>query len=294
LAAEQAALYDNTMAELAAEENDIFVYLGGEQEVPGNVKHVVIDKSVTIIPVRAFWNRTKLVSIKFHDKIEKIEGGAFNRCWSLRRVKLLGVKEIGKCAFSACVGLSNVEFGDKLETIGPHAFDFCASLRRIVLPLKDNMFPLFGRHQRCTQFDYCEYLTAVDIAIAGIHKTVSSFLLERWRDEINEEIGRINQLLPKTPHREKTDSICRWIRSVLRRIEHYKAEHNRLLKEATTLLELALWKAKLDDEKDDDDTKGGSTEGAIQVEKSGRNGRRIISGASIVIENVLPFLQLEY
>eukprot|EP00985_Skeletonema_marinoi_P000884 scaffold360_cov77-Skeletonema_marinoi.AAC.9 len=280
------------MADLAAgSDDDIFVYLGGEQEVPHDIKHAIIDESVKIIPPRAFWNRTKLISVKFHAGIEKIEGGAFNRCWSLRRATLLGVREIGKCAFSSCVGLSKVEFGDKLETIGQGAFDFCAALRRIVIPLKDDMFPLFGRHHRYTQFEYCVNLTAVDIAITGIHKTVSSFLLESWRDEIKEEIGCINQILPKTPHSDKTAQISQWIRSVLGRIEHYKAEHNRLLKEATTLLELALWKAKLD-EKDVNDRKGDVTEGAIEVEKSDRSDRRITSGASIVIKNVLPFLQL--
>jgi len=44
--------------------------------------------------------------------------------------------------------------------------------------------------------------------------------------------------------------ICSWIRSVIDRMDHYKAEHNRLLKEHMTQLELAVWKAKLDDKED--------------------------------------------
>ena len=39
-----------------------------------------------------------------------------------------------------------------------------------------------------------------------------------------------------------------WITRVLSRIEHYKTEHQILLKEALTLLELALWKANLHDD----------------------------------------------
>jgi hypothetical protein len=35
---------------------------------------------------------------------------------------------------------------------------------------------------------------------------------------------------------------------VIERIEHYKNEHYAVLKEFTTLLELALWKAKLYEE----------------------------------------------
>ena len=38
-----------------------------------------------------------------------------------------------------------------------------------------------------------------------------------------------------------------WIVTVIERMDHYKSEHRLLLKEAMTLLELALWKANLGD-----------------------------------------------
>ncbi len=276
------------MVEQESNNDEVFVYSREGQEVSDGVTHAIIDPAVRVIPSRAFWNRTKLVSAEFHDGVERIEGGVFNRCWSLRRVKLLGVREIGKCAFSSCVGLSRVEFGDKLETIGQGAFDFCAALRRIVIPLKDDIFPFNTRHTQ-SQFEYCVNLKAVDVCITGeIDRTIASLLLQSWRDEINEEIGRINQELPKTAHSDKTNAIRRWIRSVLHRIDHYKTEHNKLLEEATALLELAIWKARLDEQEDDE-----TSEGEPQVERSGRNDRRITSGASIVIKNVLPFLQLK-
>eukprot|EP00984_Skeletonema_dohrnii_P005426 scaffold1907_cov73-Skeletonema_dohrnii-CCMP3373.AAC.17 len=78
--------------------------------------------------------------------------------------------------------------------------------------------------------------------------------------------------------------------SVVSRLDHHKAAHNALLKEDTTLLELALWKANLDD------NEGGVLE---QVGIRTTRGRRkrarreicVTFGASIVIKNVLPFLQ---
>jgi hypothetical protein len=80
------------------------------------------------------------------------------------------------------------------------------------------------------QFDRCGNLTTVDLVGAeGIHKTISSLLLESWRNEMNQEIDRINQDLPNTPPDEKTAAIQHWIRSVLNRMEYYKAEHNRLV-----------------------------------------------------------------
>ena len=105
---------------------------------------------------------------------------------------------------------------------------------------------------------------------------------------MNQEIDRINQDLPNTPADEKTAAIQHWIRSVLNRMEYYKAEHNRLLKEDMTQLELAVWKVNLDEE-EVDHLDGGRD----RTDTGGRrNERRITSGADIIIRNVLPFLQL--
>ena len=112
--------------------NNIFVYLGGEQEWPdGGVTHAIIDPSVNIVLERAFYRRRQLVSVIFHDGVEIIEDQAFNSCGSLPGIKLSGVREIGEGAFRHCFNLSDVEFGDKLETVGFGAFECCNSLRII-------------------------------------------------------------------------------------------------------------------------------------------------------------------
>jgi len=316
--------------------DNIFVYTG-EQDVPADVTHVIIDRSVKIIPQRAFFQRANLVSVKMHDEVEKIGEYAFNECRSLRGIKLPGVKEVEVDAFAFCTALTDVEFGDKLETIGfgafsgcrslrsikmptvknigycafmdceqltdvelpavetigQYAFDCCPLLRCISIPLRDNIFPLHTHLQRYAQFDRCENLTRVDL-VGGIHNTIASLHLERWRNEMNREIDRINQDLPNTHARGKAAEIRLWIRSVINRMQHYKAEHHALLKEDMTQLELALWKAKLDDNEDDNSNlkvKVQTKKDKIDVE-SMRKERRITSGASIVIKNVLPFLKL--
>ena len=81
---------------------------------------------------------------------------------------------------------------------------------------------------------------------------------------------------------------------IISKIEHYKSEHHALVKEATILLELALWKAKLADfnvvgpgeEKAARKTKIDDVEGE-------RKEARITSGADIIIKNVLPYLKME-
>ena len=80
--------------------------------------------------------------------------------------------------------------------------------------------------------------------------------------------------------------MMRWIRRIICQLEYY---NNKLLKEATTLLELALWKANLDDEGDPLDR-----EGVRRMTRGSRKRARkeicVTSGGGIVIKNVLPFL----
>lgn len=109
---------------------------------------------------------------------------------------------------------------------------------------------------------------------------------------MKEEVDVINQTLPATPAREKTAVIQEWMSALLYKMERYKTEHSKLIKEAMTLLELALWKANLDENES-----GGSgvpfqdqvimTRGRV---KRARKERCVTSGATIVITNVLPFL----
>jgi hypothetical protein len=140
------------------EDNDeIFVYLGGDQRVPLNVKYAVIDPSVTTVRSRAFMNREQLVSVVFHDGVEIVEYEAFSNCSSLPRIKLLGVREIRNEAFDDCVALSGVEFGGKLETIGYSAFWCCRSLRSIKVPSV--------RTVQQGAFGHCEQLTDVEFGI---------------------------------------------------------------------------------------------------------------------------------
>jgi hypothetical protein len=179
-------------------------------------------------------------------------------------------------------------FGEKLERIEINTFLDCTFLRRIAIPLKDNL--LFYEYA----FNSCENLSRVDTLAGGIHETISSLYLESWRNEMKDEIDRINQTLPST--QEKTIAIQQWLARVLRRMEHYKSEHQILLKEAMTLLELALWKVKLLDKK------GEKNCGNLRQRRSrlwvkidaeaARKEHRVTCCASIVIKNVLPFLEL--
>ncbi len=312
----------------AGEDGETFVYMGGDQEVPMGVRRVRIHKSVKVIPRRAFWLYLQLAQVEFHDEVEIIEENVFFGCISLRSIKLIGVKTVKKGAFTRCTHLTDVEFGDKLETIEVRAFMHCTKLTNVTMPsvgfigswaftkcyeLSDLELPEgLEKLESCafaccsslrgialplniviesTVFYDCTELERVDL-IGGVHSTVASLHLETWRNEMKREFNRINQVLTNTNAARKTLQIQQWIRSVTHRLEHYKAEHQDVLKEATTLLELALWKVNLDE------NEGGNLERErVRLTRGRRKRARkeicVTSGASIVIKNVLPFLQLQ-
>ncbi len=319
------------MAEAQEDDDEVFVYMGGSQVMPNRFRRAKIHKHVKIVRARAFEDCRRLIFVEFHDGIEIIERDAFNGCTLLRGpIKLLGIRIIGIGAFSGCESLTDVEFGDKLQAIESLTFHECTSLRSITIPrnirtigraafcdchqLNDMDLPEGletlggGAFQKCYRlrritmplkdgliedgtFNYCPDLTTVQL-VGGIHRTVASLHLESWRNEMKGEINRINQVLPTTSFWSgKTLAVQQWMESVSQRVNHYKTEHRNFLREATTLLELALWKANLDD------NEGGvvEREGVPTTRRQLKRARKeicVTSGTDIVIKNVLPFLCL--
>ena len=101
-------------------------------------------------------------------------------------------------------------------------------------------------------FQLCKNLQQVDLVEGELHETIAALHLEEWRNDMNEEINSINQILSNADagyyffndvdgdDGEKAWVIRRWIRSVLERIIHYQAEHQHILDVAATTLQLAL------------------------------------------------------
>ncbi len=246
-------------------------------------------KSVSEISSEAFQVCTNLADVQFGDELETIGEHAFSFCDSLEHLKLSSIVIIESDSFAFCPLLTDIEFSERLETIGKGAFRGCKRLRRIAIPLKRDLFAFSDDVlQKYTQFDCCHQLAAVDL-VGGIHTTVASLHMESWRNDMIAEINRINQILPGTLSFEKTGVIAQWMETVIDKFSHYKTEHCRYVKEGVTLLELALWRAKLNENEDNCER----TKKAKIDAESARKERRITCGADMVIKNVLPFLQFE-
>jgi hypothetical protein len=260
-------------------------------------------KSVVEIGVNAFCGCKNLKFVKF-DKLETIRYCAFEECSSLTHLKLPSIITIEAGAFYNCKALTDIEFSERLDKIESGAFSGCGRLQRIAIPLKRNLFAFLDEEADDPPiicFNHFEQLLrTVDLVGEAHTKTVASLHMESWRTEMIARINRINGVLPTNsanslwlsdiPADDKSEVIQQWMDSVMRKLYHFKAEHYRYVKEAITLLELALWKARLEETEENDDE--GRTEETKTGDECARRERRIISGAGIVIKNVLPFLQL--
>ena len=247
-------------------------------------------KSVVQIDEQAFYSCIRLESVEFGDRLETIGTSAFSGC-PLKHLKLPSLITIGRLAFDDCRDLIDIELSERIEIIGALAFWGCDRLQRIAVPLKRDLFVYDTNNEEYNQFDDCHRLTTVDL-VGGIHKTVASLHMELWTTEMIEEINRINKVLPIIHADDKTNEIIQWMDSVMDKMNHYKAEHLRYVKEGVTLLELALWKAKLDEKEGCECEEGRTKKAEVHVENA-RKDKRMICGADMVINNVLPFLQLE-
>ncbi len=308
------------MADQAADHGDIlFIYTGGRvpDHIKEHITHAIIDKSVTSIDVFAFYGCPNLLHVEMHDGVDRVGREAFAHCPSLAQVKMPGVKIIDEMAFFDCQQLIDVEFGDKLEVIRSAAFSQCISLRRLNIPsVKDIESAAFFCCEQLTEakfgtvlervrqrafrrccnlrhiaiplkqdmlaydtFNYCENLVKVDF-IGNIHKTTSYLSLESWRNDIEEQIKWINRFLPTIPSNMKTMALQQWMESINKKLECYKTEHFKLLKEASTELELSLWKTKLEEE-------------CVQAwDKRQREECRFVCKSGIVIPAVMSFLMI--
>eukprot|EP00984_Skeletonema_dohrnii_P011009 scaffold4356_cov82-Skeletonema_dohrnii-CCMP3373.AAC.5 len=197
---------------------------------------------VKIVDDDAFY-RCKALAYVECGKLERIGKRAFLDCKSLRSINMSSAKIVEMSAFIG-TALMNVEFGMELESTGWGAFYRCTSLEQITIPLKGSIIT------HANLFAGCKKLKHVClVGGGGVHETITALLLEEWTNDMNREILSIDQILSTTPAGSCPDfddvggkamAIRIWISSVLRKIIHYKAEHQSFLNEAASTLRHVL------------------------------------------------------
>ena len=280
----------------AGDGDDFFVYTGGDQEVPDDMKRVLIAENVDTIPAWTFGDSTQLIEVEGHNRLKKIEEYAFYNCPSLRMVRnMQGLIEIEKLAFDYCRALSELEF-DKLEIIGQgafsdckslksinmpsirrigeYAFGDCTSLERITIPptvieieeyafnnctnvrevvLYDEKIQIgnkaFNRCSSLERFSFPSLSNRLNYVIKAGHTDI-----EPKMDDIPAVEWRSGELSIPTMRREIEirlwNDVVKVDKEKLNKVKRLIAYYEK--KEATTLFELALWKATIDQADSDD------------------------------------------
>mmetsp|Transcript_4219 Transcript_4219/g.4847 ORF Transcript_4219/g.4847 Transcript_4219/m.4847 type:complete len:425 (+) Transcript_4219:176-1450(+) len=137
-------------------------YTGGDEVISPNIRYIIIDKSVNMIPDETFCDHEQLERIKLHDELqmigdsafygchhlqiinfplsvssclETIDRWAFYKCTSLKQMKLPPwLKRINRGAFACCTSLIVINLPPLLEVIGCGAFSGCTSLIAATFP----------------------------------------------------------------------------------------------------------------------------------------------------------------
>lgn len=212
--------------ELAQRTGTVYNYRGSvrAQDLGAQYTHLIVDRSVSSIAEFGAGATGLYGSLEYaegHNGVLEVCDHAFHELYPLRRVKFLGLRSIGRDAFSFS-GLIRADFGPPLQSIGGSAFYGCERLQTIAIPLKRNLFA------DLSVFGHCYRLRRVDL-VGGIHQVLSSLHFEVWRRHMSGEINRINLILPGTPPSEKTAVIQNWMGLLVEMIDGYRTEQSNLL-----------------------------------------------------------------
>ena len=157
----------------------------------------------------------------------KIGNFSFTRCETLERITIPStVTDIGGSAFCGCKKLKEVVCIQGLPAIEPTTFIDCRALERITFPdLSSRLEDIIQAGQVDVQSKIQQYINQSEIE----WERRGTFYISMYPMRTRDMCGFI---------KEQFSQIIKWIK-------YYE------MKEATTIFELALWKAKIDQGEDD-------------------------------------------
>jgi len=182
---------------------------------------VTIPSTVIEVGNDAFWKCNNLREVGLPDGLQKIESYTFADCTSLQSITFPStLTEIGKYSFHSCSNWE-VRLPDGLQEMGRNAFASCLSLERFKFPR------LSTRMKAIINLGSIETENKID-------ELLRFEILQRLDDDelfiSAAAMDKGNNWATIKPSLDRT----------IKLITYYET------KEATTLFELALWKAKID------------------------------------------------
>ena len=192
-------------------------------EVCTKLRNVVFNEGLMTIGYGTFRLCISLESITMPSTLREIGESSFSSCRDLRKVAFNeGLKKIGECAFRNCSMLTKVMLNEGVETIADDAFLDCDVLRKFIFPHISSRLGVIFQSYNNTETETVE--NKLD--------EIRGDLIERDGSEVFATGAAMNG-------GQNWDSIKQGIDKITSWISYYE------IKEATTILELALWKWKL-------------------------------------------------
>jgi len=236
------------------------------------LEHINLPSTIIEIRNEAFHLCSDLGEVVFNEGLQRIGNLSFRGCESLKSIRLPStITELSDLAFAYCISLRKVVLNEGLYKIGCEAFARCTSLEYIALP---STVTEIGRHA----FYDCLRLREVElherIQKIGRDSFYGCSFMQRFtfpklsirldniragQTEVEDKIGDIDEIRGILERRGKEMFISdvrlvqgqNWdiLRSAFGRIDQLLTYYE--VKEATTLLELAIWKSKIDQEEEE-------------------------------------------
>jgi len=215
------------------------------------LRKVTLNEGLRKIGYGSFNSCNKLEYINFPSTITEIGDYAFQHCSSLKKVVLNeGFQTIGNSVFNLCSSLESVVFPSTTIKIGDYAFNNCRNLRQVVLSEGINKIGRFAFDEygwsALEIFKFPTISARLDTIIqAGKYVDVENKIDIIRGDLVDRRDGELF-VYASSPGGEIISVGDNWkvvkepFDQIDRLITYYE------LKEATTFLELAMWKSKID------------------------------------------------
>ena len=211
-----------------------------------NLREVILNEGLQEIGNQAFACCSSLEYINLPSTMNKVGQEAFVNSAHLREVVFNeGLTRIGKNAFSYCQSLESINIPSTVSKIDDEAFGNCSRLREVVLN-GDGPHEIgreaFGGRRALVRVKFSTISTRLRAIIEAGYTEIENKI-----DRVGavERIGRVIYI-PMASLRppQNLPGAVRSLDKIVSLIWYYE------MKEATTIFELALWKAKIDHAED--------------------------------------------
>ena len=235
-----------------------------------NLEHVNLPSTLLEVSEQAFYYCNSLEDVVLNEGLQTIGNFAFYGCKSIKSIKFpSSITEVGEGAFCGCSRLKTVILNESLQTIGKAAFASCTQLERITIPhtvteIRERTFfwcinlREVGLHEGIQTIAYNAFDECVSLerfTFSGLTTRLETIIgtgnyagVDTKLDEIRGPINRRGSELSLPVSVSSTGGHIKtfWIRNrgTLGRIDRLLTYYE--LKEATMLLELAMWKSMID------------------------------------------------